>query len=1327
MLISCKRKALDKGDILELESYDSQHHLTKQKIVVEKQIGEGASCLSYLVRAYIDTENSRRMVLKEFYPDPYASNLNISRDPQSKKLNFHLGHCISDEEYREESSPESSEEKEYKKRKKEFTEAFMLQNSLSDAECGETMVKPYKLAKFGDSLYILSDTFSGRVMCDHEMINLEEKLVYMGRLVEAVELIHEQGYFCVDLHPENVLCIDVPKLVKLFDVDSLIRTDGSDLKETLKMKPPYGAPEIETIKNKGITREWKRKYLRPGLDIYPLGIMMFELLFGRVPLSEDIQSLKKSDLLIREICKKENLLKDTIINRLRSVLLRSMSENYYVRFPSAREMYDEINMILKEIGALPFIPKKKIAEANYTFLSYHILEKFPVYHYAETKNGIRNLDVSITGSHKMRRQMLKSVLSCAQMLNSNLTIRIIAEDAKKFWEEFTSENENPDLSKAVVCHLEDEEAEDTTDRSLVDKKLADIRLYPYKEKHKILNLVKKTGSGYVLLFGDEEENLELAEEIISQEAGGCRKFIGYLTGQDHQNIVQTSVNPLADCYAMGMKRVTEEYNEAIFRSRIYKMGLQVHSYYYRGSNTAASRRTIEEDYRSSLYNMESSQRCALHGIYKMASVGIDRDSLLSSEEFYEKVLSSDEGKVKENFDNLVYLEHRSWTAFMLTQGHVQTSREKFRNYAYIDGNDWKDKRDKNHIKHPCLAACAPGRGLKNRSWSELLENMDELDPLDQSSLWMYLETCKIAEKRESSIYEILQEMDSLFDRQNCASAEKELQWLKTAVGKCYKKDINGEKIWKKAAAAFIKACEKEDIYELKLKEDMEKLTRLMQPALRVIKKIDYKVNDENILRALPVLMEAGNEEAGSRRILVRPVSENPWQNIFGCLLLEPHRLILVSDEGDVDPEYYRKFLCDRGLDKVAVSTRLSHFSGAKVYIDFTGTESSRIKKMMNYPQLKNASAFTVENGKIQKMGDSSVEMFQKDIHLTVEDILYLAKGQGKFEDKDELTSDDGDMTSGLEWQQCRGLWMACKKGNISEWRELTETLQDIEKKKRWCVKINKGQIKMIYHSVHIPAALLTLSGLRSVLRKCRKLELIDGLELPQNNYDIPVQFRTSCEELGMILVKFIEMAVEKPFEHYFVLSEKQDETLEFLDNTLYVDVEISRNQIIRDKLEQIYTEGGFELLQNLKISSTEKGTHISFRYATESVRETLRNAETILKAVVYQECIRNDAFDDVRMISRPEQGKNQKHIPGNYVDLIGVKKSVPYFISLTYHCPDRKMIEELDLLSKKISADGQVILIYFDFMNGETGEIISDIENRCAQKKIIFNRVNIKI
>ena len=66
---------------------------------------------------------------------------------------------------------------------------------------------------------------------------------------------------------------------------------------------------------------------------------MFELLFERIPQTEDIRSLQRGDFLVRELCRKENLDKNTIIDRIRYILLHSMTKEYYDRFSSAKEMY----------------------------------------------------------------------------------------------------------------------------------------------------------------------------------------------------------------------------------------------------------------------------------------------------------------------------------------------------------------------------------------------------------------------------------------------------------------------------------------------------------------------------------------------------------------------------------------------------------------------------------------------------------------------------------------------------------------------------------------------------------------------------------------------------------------------------------------------------------------------------------------------------------------------------------------------------------------------------------------------------------------------------
>lgn len=1339
MLLSSQRNDLEKGDVLELEFYDSQHQLSKQKVVIESRIGEGASCVSYLVRAYIDQENSRRMVLKEFYPDPYRTDLRIVRNPKDKSLSVFFQDNFRD--YRE-----------YERKMQEFQEAFALQNQLSDSGSGEAMVKPYKLAKLGDSSYIVSDIFSGKVMYEYEMKNLEEKLTYMGRLAEAVELIHEQGYLCVDLHPGNILCIDTPKVVKLFDVDSLIRMDGTDLPESLKMTVPYGAPEIKRIKNRGITREWKRKYLNPGLDIYPLGVMLFEVLFGRLPGKEDFQSLQRNDRLVRELCRREKLEKDSLINRLRDILLQSMSENYYARFASAMEMYDEINLMLKEIGAQPFIPKKKMAEANYSYTSFHILERFPVFDYTRTEQGEKKLDISIVGSHGMRQHMLKTLLSCGQMLDSSLTIRIFAEDAKKFWEELTSEKNNPALAKAVTCHWEGGETKEVCDLSLVDKKLADIWLYSLSdisdtghnsdsfEKEKLSEKIQKTGSRYVLLFGPEEENRSLAEEIAGQESGGDRRFIGYLTCQEASeegNYAAKYGISETDCYGISMRRVTEEYNEEMFKSRIYRMGLQVHGYYYRGNVPGASWKEVEEDYRYSLYNMESSQRCALHGIYKMASIGIDWRSESAAEDFYRKVLSSREGQIKENFDNMAYLEHRSWTAFMLTHGHVQASMKEFRRYAYVGGNDWKDRRDKAHIKHPCLAAGRPGRGITDEVWEwadrektdieawngavpyagDKNSAEEALDALDQISLLVHMECCRIAEERKETIGLIFQSMEKTIDKQTYAEAEEALQWLKASAERCYSKEKNGEIIWRRALRDFKTICRKAGIYELMLKEDTRTLADMMQPALQVVSRHDFKKSDEDIVRALPALMEIGKTQGSEqeKRILIKPVSKHPCQNVFGSLLLEPQKLILVSEGKKTDIDFYQYFFQCRGLDKIFVSTRFSHFSGGKVYVDFTGVQPETVHRLMNNPDLKNAVGFTIENRKIKPFQDASLQMFQKEILLTVEEMLYLSNVA-------DLSKKKKEPVTRIEWAQCKNLWFSCVENGFLMWKTLTEILSNVEKKKRWTVKLNEERTEEVYTycTEHIPAVLLTISGLREVLMNCRKWSLITDLVVPKENQDIPVRFKTEYRELGRRLEEFAEAALEKPFEHHYVISECWEETLEFVDNTLYVEADVSERAFAYkgNIMDSIYFKGGNIVFQNLKIYPVKKGIHISFSYASEAVRAVLRKEKLILEVLVYQECLRNHVFDDIRMASEFQW---KEDYVCNEMDIIGVKNSKIFFIYTAMTPLEVNRIEDLETMVQRVSEDGQGVLVCGEFIQDEDDKRrINEMKEECGRRNIFY-------
>ena len=63
-----ERIPLHRGDMLELVFQGLGGQTYIQRAEVEEMIGEGASCLSYIVRLHTSESSSTRMIMKEFYP-----------------------------------------------------------------------------------------------------------------------------------------------------------------------------------------------------------------------------------------------------------------------------------------------------------------------------------------------------------------------------------------------------------------------------------------------------------------------------------------------------------------------------------------------------------------------------------------------------------------------------------------------------------------------------------------------------------------------------------------------------------------------------------------------------------------------------------------------------------------------------------------------------------------------------------------------------------------------------------------------------------------------------------------------------------------------------------------------------------------------------------------------------------------------------------------------------------------------------------------------------------------------------------------------------------
>ena len=92
-----------------------------------------------------------------------------------------------------------------------------------------------------------------------------------AQILSGIEYIHKLGVVHRDLKPENVL-IAPNGYIKLADFGFIKKVNPSERTYTFCGTPEYIAPEI--VQNKG--------YSQP-VDWYALGIMIYELLYGRPP------------------------------------------------------------------------------------------------------------------------------------------------------------------------------------------------------------------------------------------------------------------------------------------------------------------------------------------------------------------------------------------------------------------------------------------------------------------------------------------------------------------------------------------------------------------------------------------------------------------------------------------------------------------------------------------------------------------------------------------------------------------------------------------------------------------------------------------------------------------------------------------------------------------------------------------------------------------------------------------------------------------------------------------------------------------------------------
>lgn len=813
----------------------------------------GATCLVY--EGFLET-NGRRVILKEFYPSSTRNTWGISRsEREDQKL--HIPSMVW--------NTGGERQTEISARLNQFMRSYEWQKKFhQDPRFLEVVVEPQYFAVYGDTFYIISDYHNGESLRDKadSFNTLRDKVLLFQYITDVMSVLEENKYLFLDVCEENFLVIQQTRShyqLRLFDMDSVIDLSNLDqlhqAEGNVFYHKEYAADEIFTFE-KALRRssfdDVKKDYLEESMAVYSLGILFFKILFGHIPNSKERKIRAHEQELAERLVREYDISFETAHKLLTilSNMIAEQSERYVSSFYSCENVLRILNEFSDEMNYEKYISQRETAKANATFAAYHMLQKFPLFRYADLQRE-RKLKVALIGENPMRTAFLSALISIGQMLDTRLEISILAEDAEEFWQDYVSEDKNSALKRAVHVEVNGRKVTQKTDPQLVKEPLAYLRILTGTVEESIARRAREDGYRYFVIL-DSEEKVLRAYDVIDANIRASdigKVFVGCLQTGKRLSLLDSGRKKL-DLHFICGYRSSEGYNEKMYGEQIYKMGLMAHAYYHKcldGKMENQAFERLEQTYQSDIYSRMSSERAALHGIYKMASVGIDIRRPGRFRAYFEKLQDA------ETVERLGWLEHVSWTASMLTAGYIPVDAAELDSYAYHGINDWKDKSNPEKIRHPLLAASLPRRMLPEENWQELTEEqLLSLDPLDQVSYALfqwYRKQVPALRKRFSAEFErnaawIPEDGGEVFEQlRQCG-----LACMEHVGEKQVWQDMTFVHDWKTAyekAEDYLKSPKKPE--GGRMKNFIDTLAKIMEPVLDSYKNRDYKQLDRDIV------------------------------------------------------------------------------------------------------------------------------------------------------------------------------------------------------------------------------------------------------------------------------------------------------------------------------------------------------------------------------------------------------------------------------------------------------------------------------------------------
>ena len=241
-----------------------------------------------------------------------------------------------------------------------FVRRFQREALSASSLTHPNIVEVYDVGEDHGQYYIVMEYVEGRHLKDlikkRGKLTLSEVIDIMLQITDGMSVAHDSYIIHRDIKPQNIMILE-NGLVKIMDFGIAMAMNSTQLTQTNSVMGSVHYLPPEQANGKGSTLQ---------SDIYSMGIVMYELLTGKLPYKGDnaveiaLKHLKKPLPSIREEL-------PNIPQSVENIIIKATAKNPKNRYTDAREMHNDLLTCLdesRENEPKIKLPYKEFSEEN---------------------------------------------------------------------------------------------------------------------------------------------------------------------------------------------------------------------------------------------------------------------------------------------------------------------------------------------------------------------------------------------------------------------------------------------------------------------------------------------------------------------------------------------------------------------------------------------------------------------------------------------------------------------------------------------------------------------------------------------------------------------------------------------------------------------------------------------------------------------------------------------------------------------------------------------------------------------------------------------------